>query len=462
MGDNVCHEDIFKKLSKKDFLEDPTRILPLMLDYGVDSKLVTMLEVVMVADAKEVKQYYECGPFERCNVAKSIANYCYVSETALRNVLEDIRLGYISTQIPKKIVRNYYYGEHRISDDGIARYSLDLECLYHVENTTSFDVPSFVRIICDGAFENCTSLEEVSIPSSVVEIQYHAFRNCISLREIRLPNSVTGILWTTFTGCSSLKRIYVPSSITGITDYFEDCTSISFEVDHNNRHYASKFGALFDKSMKKLFVGRSLVRNGCCIIPSSVTVIGSYAFNKCTDLKKIIIPDSVNVIGDNAFNDCSSLNEVRIPDSVTVIGRCAFKGCTNLKKITIPNSVTEIGEWAFDDCKSLCEIYIPCSVKKIKSITNSRTITIVVDDSNRYYASWKGALLDKEMNRLITGNPLLFDCFCAVPNSVADIDWDAFVHNDYFNDTDNSNLKVLSPIDVGSYRLLILLEVDEF
>ena len=46
-----------------------------------------------------------------------------------------------------------------------------------------------------------------------------------------------------------------------------------------------------------------------------------------------------------------------VPSSVTCIGTGAFQECTLLKSITIPSSVTSISSSAFYHCTSLTDIY---------------------------------------------------------------------------------------------------------
>ena len=52
-------------------------------------------------------------------------------------------------------------------------------------------------------------------------------------------------------------------------------------------------------------------------IDSGVTSIGSYAFQKFTQLTSIIIPNGVTSIGEHAFDGCSVLTSIDIPNSVT-------------------------------------------------------------------------------------------------------------------------------------------------
>ena len=56
---------------------------------------------------------------------------------------------------------------------------------------------------------------------------------------------------------------------------------------------------------------------------------------------------SVTTIGDYAFEDCSNLHSVTIPNSVTTIKELAFYKCTNMCSITIGSGVEKIGKGAF-------------------------------------------------------------------------------------------------------------------
>lgn len=92
-------------------------------------------------------------------------------------------------------------------------------------------------------------------------------------------------------------------------------------------------------------IPKTVTYNG---VTYTVTEIGNYAFNNCTDLISVTLPNSVVQIGYAAFESCTALTSISIPNSVTSIGSRTFRSCTNLTNVTIPNSVTYIGDEAFN------------------------------------------------------------------------------------------------------------------
>jgi len=98
--------------------------------------------------------------------------------------------------------------------------------------------------------------------------------------------------------------------------------------------------------------------SGDMVIPASfngkpVTEIGSVSDEwddgafLGTNITSVTIPSSVKIIGGFAFAGCSSLENVTIPESVTTIGNAVFGACGGLTSITIPGSVTSIGAYSF-------------------------------------------------------------------------------------------------------------------
>lgn len=61
------------------------------------------------------------------------------------------------------------------------------------EHLLEIDIPSGIKEIGEGCFENCTSLETVRIPASVKTIGRNAFMGCTALKKVIIEDSVTEI-----------------------------------------------------------------------------------------------------------------------------------------------------------------------------------------------------------------------------------------------------------------------------
>ncbi len=211
-----------------------------------------------------------------------------------------------------------------------------------------------ITSIGEYAFEDCSSLQSVSIPDSVTSIEEYAFEYCSSLQSVSIPNSVTNIGEYAFYNCSSLTSVSIPDSVTSIEEYaFKDCSSLQ-SVSIPDSVTSIEDGTFGNCSSLQ-----------SVSIPNSVTNIGKNAFYNCSSLESITIPDSVTSIGNDAFAGCSSLESITIPDSITSIGNNAFENCSSLESITILGGITSIGGYTFVGCSSLTNVTIPKTVKTI-------------------------------------------------------------------------------------------------
>ena len=90
-----------------------------------------------------------------------------------------------------------------------------------------FVVPDGITRIGDGAFQDCTSLTNITIPDSVTSIGDWAFMDCIGLTSLTIPEGVKSIGYSAFSGCTSLTDIYVnqeESSLLDNADVPDECT----------------------------------------------------------------------------------------------------------------------------------------------------------------------------------------------------------------------------------------------
>ena len=100
-------------------------------------------------------------------------------------------------------------------------------------------------------------------------------------------------------------------------------------------------------------------------LPSTMLVIGRYAFAECVHLASIELPDSVCVIKQGAFSGCERLKTVKLPRGLCEIDDELFGGCVSLNEVDIPSSVCMIGAGAFSGCEELQRLNLPAGIKYI-------------------------------------------------------------------------------------------------
>lgn len=100
-------------------------------------------------------------------------------------------------------------------------------------------------------------------------------------------------------------------------------------------------------------------------LPSTLYVIGEYAFSDCKKLRAVELPANVKRIGKGAFSSCAKISMMRIPDGVTEVEENTFQFCTGLEVLELPSTISSIGEGAFQGCMSLKKLFLTDTVKYI-------------------------------------------------------------------------------------------------
>ena len=178
---------------------------------------------------------------------------------------------------------------------------------------------SKLQTIGDFAFK-CTSLSKFSVPNSLTSIGEGSFAEIKNIFEIEIQSDskLQKIRKFAFNK-TKLKSLFIPS---GLVDLCEGwCKSMkyleNFSVDPNNRRfkvYENKYLLKKSSIEKDDFdvLSYSVLRNiGTAIIPNFIKIIDPYAFQVCTNLKKVIFEkDSrIRIIGSYAFYE-STVEEV--------------------------------------------------------------------------------------------------------------------------------------------------------
>lgn len=145
-----------------------------------------------------------------------------------------------------------------------------------------------------------------------------------------------------FLNNGNLKYIILPESVKIIKSYaFNNCSALTGDL-------------IIPNSVTTIepytFYGCQQL-NGKLVLSENLTTIGIYAFYRCGFTGDLTIPNGVKNIEDQVFYECRNFNgKLTIPDGVTTIGRFAFYSCGFTGDLTIPNSVKTINENAFLNC----------------------------------------------------------------------------------------------------------------
>jgi hypothetical protein len=255
---------------------------------------------------------------------------------------------------------------------------------------TYINLPNNIHRIEDNAFYTCTKYTNVYLPISVSQIGKNSFHNCTTLTTdiywlaliqtdptimnnfdttgnltVAFPNIKTIV----FRGYETYGNTYIPSNIIA-SSLYPNTSLLQISIPAN-----CICTSINDKAFEYCQVLTSVY-----IQTNSITYIGSYAFNYCTDLSTLIIPYSVTNLGENISMDISNISiDIHTSNTITTTIRSSFPNCNSITitdllstsshsitsgafqnisiySLTIPNSITTITPNAFKGCSSLTSI----------------------------------------------------------------------------------------------------------
>ncbi len=308
----------------------------------------------------------------------------------------------------------------------------------------SYTIPTTVKHIGASAFESSYNLTSVIIPNTITSIGSYAFSYCSGISgALTLPTSLKKLGDGAFYGCSKLTSVTIPATLTDIGYYcfLESNLVTAFNVISSNPDYTSVDGMLMSKNQDTLF-SCPPAKTGPITVPSTVKLIGSYAFYNCTKISgTLTIPASVDYIGNYAFYNSSLISSFEVnpqnlyftaengvlfsktkdrllvypvaksgvyqmPRTIKTIDPAAFAFCSSITgTLQLPASVTSIGLYAFYNCTQIS--------------------ALDVDAGNKEYSSDNGVLYKHEMDTLLIC-PLGKTGSYTIPENVKYISYSAF------------------------------------
>ena len=286
----------------------------------------------------------EAGAFSNLTALESVkfidGTYWYLEdETALVNIdaknSEDFAQKIVGEYQTKAIVKKEMFkilGDTLVGLTDLGKLQLVLE------------LPDFIRIIGEYAFDGSEMVNSIIVPKSIVEFKDYAFAGLTSLKTIYFKegSKLEKIGDRCFYNCAGLEQFTFPSSVTTFgKEIFMGATSLT-KVEFLGEITKITDGMFYACKGLKEVVGID-----------EITEIGYKAFYWCYSLESIVLPSSLETIGNYAFAECSKLVDVQFNDGLIEIGNGAFYGCTSLTDVVLTDSVKTVGDYAFVNCKSM-------------------------------------------------------------------------------------------------------------
>ena len=296
-----------------------------------------------------------------------------------------------------------------------------------VSGTTDIDIPDVLSVwnedsedyddynvvaVADNAFQNNTTITDVTIGDNVTEIGDYAFSGCTGITSVTFGSGITTIGDYAFNGCANMSGDLsdLPDGIESIGQYaFNGCAEMSGDLDFSDTGFSE-----ITSIGSHTFTGTGITS---VTLTETITELGDAAFQNCTSISSITLNSDITTFGANVFSGCGDadygltltigedvtevstdafvgLNNIStlyfnatecsafstgttsffdgadnvfetlyIDDNVTIIPDFAFKGCAGLTDVTLPSALETLGESAFAGCASFTAIDLSdCSV----------------------------------------------------------------------------------------------------
>lgn len=204
-------------------------------------------------------------------------------------------------------------------------------------------LPTTLKTIGKNAFD-LTYLDDITFPDGLETIGNYAFSST-RIKKAILPETVTLVGESAFAYNPSLKDVVYPASAKSIPyACFRQCYKLQpFEIPEG----IITIG--YDAFSECYRYNTS--------IPSTVTSIGSYAFNGC-NLDNVVIRENVNV-SNEAFQYCQ-LKTIEFPTSMYSAPSRVVKYCTSMTDIYLKSPTMVTPNNILEGCnKSILTVHVP-------------------------------------------------------------------------------------------------------
>lgn len=197
-------------------------------------------------------------------------------------------------------------------------------------NLKRCEIPEGTKIIDENAFKDADSLEVVEIPEGVETIGAFAFSGCESLEEIVFPESLMhGIR----SGTVNTKMYHILAECTSLSSMvIQNPGDLSIELPKVTRKSGRTYDPVTDTYTQNYITFHMPTNDRQCCWQYMCTdyvyqISGGYTL---TSLESVTLPDNMDMIYEGMFDGCINLVDITIPSTVKVIGDFAFRNCKNI------------------------------------------------------------------------------------------------------------------------------------
>lgn len=318
--------------------------------------------------------FYDCHGLETIVLADSVTKIgeeCFENCVTLRSVTLNGSLSAIS--------RYCFYGCEKLTDISMSKKQktslkvIGVDAFAECSNLKNPDFSdlTFLSLIGEGAFENCTEMISIKLPKSIEKLPADCFAGCKNLSSLQLNSEKVVSLDDTVFGdkISQYLHILVPEkSINAYKESYQTSLDLSY-----GSGTANKILNIIDPTTEYLKgVQYEITEKGRILKSVSEDYEGEFtvledtikiekdAFKDCQKITKLTIPQDTTIeLGDRCFMGCTGLKEVNLYGNIPSWGNETFMDCTGLEKIAIGYSVSEIpriGDRAFKGCNGLSDV----------------------------------------------------------------------------------------------------------
>lgn len=219
---------------------------------------------------------------------------------------------------------------------------------FYETNISSIVFGPNVKIIAERSFAWCKSLSgSINFPEVLTYIGDGAFEYCGGLMgNFTLPSAIEYIGADAFLAAGQFSgNLTIPEKVPVI--YLQTFTGTGFT------------GILNLANVKKIEVGafHQCKFAGELVIPEGVTEVGSNAFNTYSGaITSIVLPTTLKIIGGYAFSSQNRLSEINFPEGLMIIGEGAFEGCSQIQRLELPSTLQTIQTGAFNGCSGVTQM----------------------------------------------------------------------------------------------------------